>query len=455
MKNLSRIVSIMLIFVMLFSLHPIVSYADSKNDLQDLADLIAGQLKVKEFHVTDEETKDVTSQTFVTLPSKSQLPSGTGSGAFSYDEESGKIKYLSHTGKDTQTVTVEISYGDRILNASDIMSASNGDTLITVPDFLDESGSYKSYEGKELQIVLRYDDGTEVTVQKTLSEDDVKSEDISPGHSLWDWFKDNVLAWVFKPVEKALRVLEEVLTGLLIALGDEILTQVSQAVGEPVTIDRVIFGNVSKVSINFWDGSGYLSGKLKGVIEPWYNTFSGIAVVVYLAILLVIGIQIVFSSTGSGRAKYQVLLVDWVVGVGLLFLFPYVMKIAVEVNTALVRAINPGDVFEPTVTVTKSEESKLLALFGADDFVKEMVGDGTYPPETNQGMMYIRYLAGKQGRIPLAVVYLIMIYQLIVILFVYYKRAFMIAFLIVIFPLVAMTYTLDKLRWRSYKNTSI
>ena len=40
---------------------------------------------------------------------------------------------------------------------------------------------------------------------------------------------------------------------------------------------------------------------------------------------------------------------------------------------------------------------------------------GQAEPDKSDSMMYIRYLAGKQGRIPLAMVYLIMVFQVIVI----------------------------------------
>ena len=59
--------------------------------------------------------------------------------------------------------------------------------------------------------------------------------------------------------------------------------------------------------------------------------------------------------------------------------------------------------------------------------------------------MKTRVLSQKLNKIILTVVYFILIGQTYVLLFAYYKRAFMIAFLITIFPLVAMSYAIDKL----------
>ena len=60
-------------------------------------------------------------------------------------------------------------------------------------------------------------------------------------------------------------------------------------------------------------------------------------------------------------------------------------------------------------------------------------------------MMRVRLYAQYKKKVILVAVYFILIGQLIVILFMYYKRAFMLAFLITLFPLVAMTYVLDKM----------
>jgi hypothetical protein len=60
------------------------------------------------------------------------------------------------------------------------------------------------------------------------------------------------------------------------------------------------------------------------------------------------------------------------------------------------------------------------------------------------GQMYLK--AGETGRIFYALVWLILIWQLVFLLILYYKRIFMVALLIVIFPLVMVTYVLDKLK---------
>ncbi len=293
-------------------------------------------------------------------------------------------------------------------------------------------------------------DGTFVEKELRTTVTDVNEKDISKNKS----FLSDLIGWIFSPIEKALRLLEEIFTGLLLSVGDGILVQLSNAVGEQVTIDRVVFGEIEKVSIDFWgEDSGYMAKNMGNLIVTWYNTFTAIATSVYLTVLLAIGVKILYSSTGSGKAKYQMLLVDWVVGVALLFFFPSVMRVAIDANTGLVRSIKDGLGTEISAKKDPVDEAKILSFFGTNNFVKEMTGEEN--PPRSESMMYVRNLAGSKGRIPLAIVYLIMVFQTIIILFVYYKRAFMTAFLIIIFPLVAMTYTMDKLRWWSNEDTSV
>lgn len=73
--------------------------------------------------------------------------------------------------------------------------------------------------------------------------------------------------------------------------------------------------------------------------------------------------------------------------------------------------------------------AKLTALIDAPDLMGDM-----------------RVLAGQTGRFTYAVVWWICIYEMIVILCMYYRRVIVMGILITIYPLVAMTYPIDKLK---------
>ena len=281
------------------------------------------------------------------------------------------------------------------------------------------------------------------TITNTTNSYAFNSQSIGKGNSIFNTIGDIL----FSPLNLALRVLEIIFTQLLISLGDGVLLLTSSAVGEKLTLETILFGDVNKISLDFWgngQSQGYMASTLGKVIEDWYNVFSIIAISIFLMMLLIIGIKAVWSSTGTGKAKYKILIKDWIIGVALLFLFPYAMKVMVDFNGALVTSLAP----KQNNSTSLNNYSILSAMIGTDKFVENWTGKSDPDPE-NDSFMYIRSLAGKQKRIPLAIVYLIMVFQLIIIVFVYYKRAFMVAFLITIFPLVTISYTLDKLRWRS------
>lgn len=250
-----------------------------------------------------------------------------------------------------------------------------------------------------------------------------------------------------------LSLLESAVNRVLLAVGDVLLYAVCVVVGENVTLDKVIFGKVNKVKINFWDNEDgkNVAAVMSPVITYWYNIFKTFAIFVYFIVLLYVGIKILLSDTGSSKAKYSSLLVSWVMGLVMLFFYPYVMKYTVMLNQAFLDVLYSEDLSIdkgidgsslPTLEEEKSGSNGLSLKAGTDSFPIEMAGG---QPGKSQMMMYVRWLSGVKGRIPLTFIYYILIFQLIVILCVYYKRVFMLAFLITIYPLVAMIYTLDKI----------
>ena len=66
-------------------------------------------------------------------------------------------------------------------------------------------------------------------------------------------------------------------------------------------------------------------GALKTVIASWYRAFRNIAIVGLLSILVYIGIRILLGSTSQDKAKYKERLVDWLVGLCLVFVMHYIM----------------------------------------------------------------------------------------------------------------------------------
>ena len=241
-------------------------------------------------------------------------------------------------------------------------------------------------------------------------------------------------------------LVESILVRLTLHLGDGLFFFVSKSVGEIVSIDAIVYNCVDKLNINYWGpGSGTaVKTFFKGVIEKWYDAFFGIAIIVYMMVLIVAGIQILLHSTAEKTAQYKEYIVSWVTGVAILFFFPYAMKYIVMLNETAIIAIR-GESYTPTISspaFLQEDWQTANDTFGKPEFVEKMTGGaGT----VNGSMLKIRELALTNKKFSLVIIYFIMIGQSLVLLMMYYKRVFMMAFLITIFPLVAMTFAIDKM----------
>lgn len=452
-KKFDRVICFILVFMMLISSASFGVDDGAGSQSSGMAKRIANRLvestKLKEIQWKTDDAV-INSVFFVELPLLQE-------GNAKFIPEGNDSYRLSYATDRQYDCNVKVLIDGVEVAISDKMYYYDGyGPMIQIPGMYDparaDDGQYatadslKGYEGKDISIVVEIvdietaeSDKVKIDNQNTIVEN--LSEDSPLKEALKKFF-----GALFAPVKFALKLIERIITLIILAVGDGILAMVSSAVGEPVTIDGVILGDVKKVSIDFWqdqDGIGYMASILKNVVNQWYSAFTDIALAVYVMVLLIIGIKILFASTGAGKAKYKDLLKDWVVGICMLLLFPYAMRMLVNVNDILVAYVAQAGKAERTKSVNVVNDEDIASSFGSDEFVEKMVGDEQLVPENT--MMYMRNLARVQGRIPLAIIYLILIFQLIVILWTYYKRAFMVAFLIIIFPLVAMTYTIDKM----------
>ena len=113
------------------------------------------------------------------------------------------------------------------------------------------------------------------------------------------------------------------LADLLVSIGDGVVHIVSRSVGEIVTLDKLIFNEVQKVSIDYWDDTSNteietkkapIKAFMQPVVEKWYDVFFRIALIVYMVVLIYIGVQILFSSTAEKKANYKEQLITWFMG---------------------------------------------------------------------------------------------------------------------------------------------
>lgn len=259
------------------------------------------------------------------------------------------------------------------------------------------------------------------------------------------------------------RSLEEMLASFVRALANGLnyLVQWSlQSVGgsssaAAVDMDSIIFNHYPDTSVNFFRNSSssvqtsYLVGLFRDGVDHWFTVFQAIAIAGYAAMFLYMGVKMLFRVGSSKQNSYKQLLIDWVAGILILFFFPYAIKYAIDVNNGLVSQIEKSkSQFIQAETRSTANLSNFSLPEGAEeDEYESLAAQMDVNPFDSEGGSYMALMAARAEatkRLTDAIVYLIMTIQFIILAILYYKRVFVIAFLIVIFPLVALSYAFDK-----------
>jgi len=188
-----------------------------------------------------------------------------------------------------------------------------------------------------------------------------------------------------------------------------------------ITPFEILFNKVTLVNVNVFDtsltqtsGDGAISASFRQGIAMWFYAFRNIAVVILLIVLIYVGIRMAISTVASERARYQKMITDWVVSLALIFLMQYIAIFTLTVNDALVKGI---------------QGVSTLDMSDAVDDIRDMA----YNP-----------LGGIKS-IGAAFVFALLMWQTFSLFFTYFKRMLKICFLIVISPLVTLTYSIDKM----------
>ena len=98
-----------------------------------------------------------------------------------------------------------------------------------------------------------------------------------------------------------------------------------RAVSNMYNYTKIYAVDTEKASLEVKDTNKSIAQTLKPTIATWYRILRNIALVAMLSILVYIGIRIVLSTTAENKAKYKQFLVDWAVGLCLLFIMHYGM----------------------------------------------------------------------------------------------------------------------------------
>ena len=196
-----------------------------------------------------------------------------------------------------------------------------------------------------------------------------------------------------------------------------------------LTPDDIIFNRLSITDINFFDinnNNSDIINTIRTNIATWYYVFRIFSIVVLLAVLIYIGIRMTISTVASDQAQYKRMLKDWAVSFALLFFLNYIIIFTLEANNAFV-SILAGQK-ESTGQVGRARILNVVPI-----------GEGV---TTNLVTMILTGGATKSWGA--FVVYFGLLGMTAAYFFMYVKRMLTIGFLIIISPLITITYSIDR-----------
>ena len=196
-----------------------------------------------------------------------------------------------------------------------------------------------------------------------------------------------------------------------------------------LTPDDIIFNRLSITDINFFDinnNNSDIINTIRTNIATWYYVFRIFSIVVLLAVLIYIGIRMTISTVASDQAQYKRMLKDWAVSFALLFFLNYIIIFTLEANNAFVGIL--------------SGQKEAAGQVGRARILNVIpIGEGV---TTNLVTMILTGGATKSWAA--FVVYFGLLGMTAAYFFLYVKRMLTIGFLIIISPLITITYSIDR-----------
>lgn len=169
-------------------------------------------------------------------------------------------------------------------------------------------------------------------------------------------------------------------------------------------------------------------------IAYWYYGIRNLAIVILLCVLIYIGIRMAISTIAEDRARYKQLLMYWFTAVVLVFVLHYIILLTININTALVSIIG-------TAAGSSNYSANMEAYNG-------LLLERAFGLQEGVGWKIINTLIGRMNNIPAsfgaAILYTILNGMTFAFLMLYIRRMIILSFLILIAPIITITYPIDK-----------
>lgn len=193
-----------------------------------------------------------------------------------------------------------------------------------------------------------------------------------------------------------------------------------------ITPYDIFFNKARLFEINFFDipNDGSIASEIRASVAGWYYVMRTLAAAILLVILIYVGIRMAISTVASDRAMFKRMLVDWISSLALIFVLQYIIIFTISANDAIVKAIS---------LVVDSE--------GISKVYSNIVSLAIPWPISIKNLKSIISLDSLAA----TAIYCMLVWQTLGLVFSYFNRMLKLAFLIIISPLISLTYSIDKM----------
>lgn len=177
----------------------------------------------------------------------------------------------------------------------------------------------------------------------------------------------------------------------------------------------IFFNKYKLFDVNFFDitTEDNIINNIRTQVAQWFYTFRTIAAAILLVVLIYVGIRMAISTIAEEKAKYKKMLFDWCCSLALIFVLQYIAIFTIYANNAIVN---------------------FLREYGYNE-IDQAINDIM---DLAMGPMGI-------GSLVATFVYCMIIFQTIAFMLTYIQRMLKVGFLLIISPLISITYSIDKI----------
>lgn len=186
-----------------------------------------------------------------------------------------------------------------------------------------------------------------------------------------------------------------------------------------ITPFDIFFNKIAILDIDFFNFnvSNDVIKNIRSSIAVWYYVLRAIAAAILLVVLVYIGIRMALSTVAKEKALYNKMLIDWACSLALIFLLHYIAIFAISANASLMKMLEG---------VAGSDTGTKMATV-----ISDIRSDATW--------------GFSMSSLAAAVVYCMFVAQTIALFISYFMRMLKLAFLLIIAPLITLTYSIDKI----------